>query len=106
VAEITSYSASMIINSKQRVKLDYELKLYVVNKLLQNVKSKMLLGVYMGNCLNWSTHISQTCKKLASKLCLLKRISFFLTTEMKQFFYSAYIASAFEYGCYSIVCHD
>jgi hypothetical protein len=89
----------MIIDSKHRIKNNYELKLSVGNKLLQNVKSQKLLGVYIDNCLNWSTHINQTCKKLASKLCLLKRISFFLTMEMKQLFYSAYIASTFEYGC-------
>ena len=43
--------------------------------------------------------MNKVCSKVNSKLSLLKRISYFLTLDMKRLFYNSYIMSSFDYCC-------
>ena len=76
-----------------------ELYLNIAGKNIENVKTQKLLGIYIDNTLSWNYQIETVCSKLNSKLALLRRISYFLTDEMKQLFYNAYIMSQFDYCC-------
>ena len=89
----------IIIGSKQKLSCIEDLNLYVNNNRITNVESQKLLGVYIDKNLTWKLHIDKTCKKLVSKLFLLKRIQYFLTPDVKQLFYNAYITPIFDYGC-------
>ena len=89
----------MIIGSKQKLSCFEDLNLYVYNNRITNVELQKLLGVYIDKNLTWKLHIDKTCKKLVSKLFLLKRIQYFLTPDVKQLFYNAYITPIFDYGC-------
>jgi hypothetical protein len=89
----------MTIGSRQKLAGMNDLKLYVENTSIIHVDSQKLLGIHIDKSLTWKTHIDKTCTKLVSKLFLLKRIQHFLTHEMKQLFYNAYIAPTFDYGC-------
>ncbi len=55
--------------------------------------------MYIDNTLNWHAHIDYVCKKLNTKIALLKRILFLLTDETKIMFYNAYILPIFDYCC-------
>ena len=89
----------MILGSKQKLSCIEDLNLHVNNNRITNVESQKLLGVYIDKNLTWKLHIDKTCKKLVSKLFLLKRIQYFLTPDVKQLFYNAYITPIFDYGC-------
>ena len=56
-----------------------------------------LLGVLLDNTLSWKPQISTVCRKLNSKIALLKQIMYFLSDEMKNMFYNAYILPCFDY---------
>ena len=60
---------------------------------------KSFLGIYIDKNLTFKTHFDKTCKKLVSKLFLLKSVQYFLTPDIKQLFYNAYITPIFDYGC-------
>jgi hypothetical protein len=89
----------MILGSKQKLNSNVKFELSLGDTLIQNVTVQKLLGVYVDSSLTWNTQIDKTCSKIVSKLSLLKRISFYLTPEMKQLFYNAYIVPIFDYGC-------
>ena len=89
----------MILCTKQKHTNSKVLTLKIGNAEIENVTSQKLLGVYIDNCLTWKTHIDKTCNKLSSKLFLLRRIGSYLSLEMKQMFYTAYITPILDYGC-------
>ena len=89
----------MVMGTNFKIRNSQELQLYIDKSAIRNVTSQKLLGVYIDECLTWKLHVDKTCLKLVSKISLLKRIQNFLTPEMKQLFYNAYIASTFDYGC-------
>ena len=89
----------MIIGSRQKLKFTKDLTLFVESAQIANVQSQKLLGIHIDKSLTWKIHIDKTCTKLVSKLFLLKRIQYFLTSDMKQLFYNAYITPIFDYGC-------
>ena len=94
----------MVLCTKQRNFKSKELTLRISNQVIQNVKVQKLLGVYNDNTLSWNDKIEAVCNKLNSKIALLRRISYFLTDEMKRLFYNAYIMPIFDYCC-TVWCH-
>ena len=76
-----------------------KLDLRINNVPIENVESHKILGVHVDKHLSWAVHIDKTCLKINSKIALLKRISIYLTFEMKQLFYSSYILPCFDYCC-------
>ena len=89
----------MILCTKQKCVLNNTLCLSIDNSVIENVTCHKLLGIYIDHCLTWKPHIDKTCAKLTSKLYLLRRIQNYLTLEMKQMFYNAYITPIFDFGC-------
>ena len=90
---------SMLIGSKQKLKSAPVLDINIENKKIQRVKSQKLLGIYIDENLKWNIQVQNVCKLIQNKKALLKRISYFLTAEMKELFYNSYILSCFDYGC-------
>ena len=89
----------MIVGPKQKLSCIEDINMYVNNNRITNVESQKLLGVHIDKNLTWKLHVDKTCKKLISKLFLLKRIQYFLTPDVEQLFYNAYITPIFDYGC-------
>jgi len=63
------------------------------------VKTHRLLGVHLDKHLTWNIHIDKLCKQVNIKINLLKRISHFLTLDMKKVFNTGYTSSVIEYAC-------
>ena len=89
----------MVLSTKPKSKYCKELFLSIADQTIENVKVQKVLGVYIDNTLSWNIQIDKVCSKLNSKIALLRRISYFLTDEMKRLFYNAYIMSVLDYCC-------
>jgi len=89
----------MIIGSKQKLKVDKHLTLKVNDNILENVSSQKVFGLYIDCIFSCYTHIDFVCKYLNNKISLLKHILYFLTDEMKNMFYNAYLVPIVDYCC-------
>ena len=89
----------MIIGSKHNIRKGHQLKLSIDNLHIENVTSQKVLGVIVDNTLSWNLQVNSVRAKVNSKINLLKRISFYLSHDMKVLFYNAYIMSTFDYCC-------
>ena len=63
------------------------------------VEAQKLLGIYIDNTLSWTHQVSYIRNRVNSKIALLKRLSYYITHDMKVMFYNAYIQSTFDYCC-------
>ena len=88
----------MLIGNNKKINTD-SLNLNINGMCIENVESHKVLGLHIDKNLKWKTHINKTCSKINSKLALLRRITYFLTFDMKKLFYSSYILSHFDYAC-------
>ena len=75
------------------------LELKINDGCIELVKSHKILGVHVDKHLSWNIYIDKTCTAINNKINLFKRISTFLTMEMKQLFYNSYILPFFDYCC-------
>lgn len=92
-------SKCMVIGTVPRVKAVKEFHLNINGTLIENVTVQKVLGVYVDNTLTWNVQVDEVCKKLNSKIRLLKRISYYLSADMKRLFYNGYILPIIDYCC-------
>ena len=90
-------SKCMLLSTKYKMRNARKLLLTVDSIIIENVDVYKLLGVLIDNTLSWKPQISAVCRKLNSKIALLKQIIYFLSDEMKKMFYNAYIMPCFDY---------
>ena len=70
----------MVIGSHQKVRtMDREIDIRVNGNEINRVNSVKSLGVHIVEHLTWSVHIDILCKKIASAISVLKRITSFIT---------------------------
>ena len=93
-------SKCMIMGTPNRTKQLSDLHLEIHGTYIESVTVQKLLGVYIDNNLKWHAQTDYVCKRMISKISLLKRVSFYLTQEMKCLFYNAYILPIFDYCCH------
>ena len=89
----------ILIGSKYKFKNCASLNLKIRQEKVVSVASQKLLCVHIDNTLLWMVHVEKVCAKLSSQLYLLGRINSYLSIEMRQLFYNAYITPYFDYGC-------
>lgn len=90
----------MVIGSKHKLKNVKPLKLVINGSILENVAYQKILGIYVDDTLTLKTQIDYVCKKLSSKLTLLRKIKHFLTFDSRMIFYNAYILPILDYCCH------
>ena len=76
---------------KQLLKGKTTFNLYIDKTLIDTVTEQKVLGVHIENTLSWKSHLAKITSKINTGTALLKRISYYLTTEMQTLFYNAYI---------------
>jgi hypothetical protein len=91
-------STCMLIGQNLRLKHSVPLNVSIDQSQIQNVETQIILGVVVDKTLKWTTQIDKVSKKLKSKLYLFHRISKYLTPEMKEMFYNAYVTPIIDYG--------
>ena len=67
------------------------------NILMENSKEQKILGVTIGNKLNFKSHISGWCKKASQKIAALSRLSSYLHNSEKKLIFNSIIKSQFSY---------
>ena len=60
-------------------------------------KSVKLLGIHLGNRLNFNLHVHTTCKSASNQLNVLVRLKKFLRFERKKVLVNSFILSNFDY---------
>ncbi|KAK3094300.1 hypothetical protein FSP39_000043 [Pinctada imbricata] len=73
------------------------LSLKVNDKLIDNLTSDKLLGVYIDNYLQFDKHIDEVCKAITQKIALLRRIKKYLGLQHRVLYYNAYILPSIDY---------
>ena len=81
-----SKTVYMTIGTHRKLSKRIELSLSVQGTTLQSVEIHRLLGIHLDKALTWDIHINTLCKQVNIKINLLKRISHFLTLDMKKVF--------------------
>jgi len=90
----------MLIATKHKLKKNETLFHVSAIPKLKMLKYKSYLGIYIDNTLSWTHLFSHIRKNVNSKIALLKRVSYYLTYEMKvNLFYNAYVKSIINYCC-------
>ena len=92
-------SKCMLLGTNAKLNKASALNLYVDEVQIDNVTSKKLLGIVIDSSLSWNLQVDFVCKKINAKIALLKRLNYFLTDQMRQLFYKAYILPMFDYCC-------
>ena len=60
-------------------------------------KSAKLLGIHLGNRLNFNLHINTTCKSASNQLNALVRLKKFLSFEQKKILVNSFVFPNFDY---------
>ena len=89
------YFFSASTRKKANIFEDYSL--LIGNNSIAFLESVRLLGVIIDDKLNFDCHISALCKKIASKVYLLKKSGFMFKIDFKVILFKMYIQSAYEY---------
>ena len=84
--------------TKQRVKKTRNIKVTLLNTLIQQVPSYKYLGVTLDSSLNFNLQIQQTINKVSHKLYVLSKIRQFLTVKSAVLIYKSMILPYFDYG--------
>ena len=72
-------------------------QLFINNITLDSEPSITLLGMEIDNFLTFNTHIGNLCKKAASQLNVLKRLSTFIRYNERRIIMQSFILSNFNY---------
>lgn len=85
--------------SKYKMRKGHQMDLSIDNLHIENVTSQKILGVIVDNTLSLDLQMNNVRGKVNSKINLLKRITFYVSHDMKELYYNAYIMSTFNYCC-------
>ena len=85
-----------IILDKKKSNLT-NIPLTIDNQTMKSVPSVELLGVHLGDKLNFNLHISNICRSAANKLNALIRLKSYLSFNAKRVLINSYIISNFNY---------
>ena len=89
----------MTLGSRHRLDNSRVLNIKFNDTTISQVSSQKLLGLYIDEHLNWSTHIDHLCKLISSKISLLQQLSNYVPTHAQKLFYQGFILPLLDYGC-------
>ena len=94
---------SMLVSSPQKLNtlLSQSLNVAVNDSKVEQVTEAKVLGVTFDHTLSWEGHVETLCKKLNSRITLLRRIQPYLTQVGSLHYYNACIHSQLVY-CFSL----
>ena len=88
-----------ITGKRLKSKLNYELSVRTdSDNTLCNVESGALLGLEIDSKLSFNAHVDEICKKLASRIAVLRKIRAFLPLSQLVKYYNAVILPVMSYA--------
>lgn len=88
---------SIVFGSNYSLRREPELKVYINNILIQQVKETKLLGIILDNKLSWSKHNDNTVKGMGKVLAVVRRCRKYFTSHILQLVLSALFFSQLDY---------
>jgi uncharacterized HAD superfamily protein len=89
---------SMVISTRQKhQKESLGLTLSISSKPIEQVLEHKVLGVIIDNQMCWRSHVNYISKKLSRNLFLMKKMSFFISSEALKLFFHAHCLSHLNY---------
>lgn len=76
-----SKTKSMIIGSKQKLRLGSELKLHIARQRIQRVEKAKLLGLVINSSLSWTEHINTIVNRMGCGIALTKKCCNYVNQE-------------------------
>ena len=89
----------MLLGTNYKLKNSKPLTLTIGQENIKQVQKQKVLGLVLDHMLQWKDHIKYLSDKLCTKINLLKRISNFLSMDMKKLYYNAYILPLLDLYC-------
>ena len=89
-----------MIVGKQKFKYEIEqqgLEFRACGEVIEVVKEIKYLGVIIDDKLKFSSHINYVCKKIAKKIGVLKRVSWYLSIDSRKLVYNTIVLPHFNY---------
>lgn len=80
---------SIVFGSNYSLRREPELKVYINNILIQQVKETKLLGIILDNKLSWSKHNDNTVKGMGKVLAVVRRCRKYFTSHILKLVLSA-----------------
>ena len=93
-------SSVMLIGTRKKIN-DNNIEIFVNDILINQCECVKILGLQVDSCLTFANHIEYVCKKVCQKLGLLKRIKYYLSTDLLNTIYVSIIQCQFDY-CISV----
>ncbi len=94
----TSKTKSIVFGSNYSLRSEPELKLFINNTPIQQVKETKLLGITPDNRLSWSKHIDTIVKRMGKTLAVLRRCKTYLTPHLTKLVLNTLVLSHLDYS--------
>ena len=91
-------TSCMAVGTRQRRDGSHHLDLKSGDVRIKHVSNQKLLGIYIDENLNWTTHIEYLCKVVSSKFSLLQQLSEYVPIHVRKQFYQSCILPLIDYG--------
>ncbi len=89
---------SLVISTPQHRTRTEQLRLFVGNNELEQVKVYKYLGVWLDETLNFHHHINVTCSKINKRIGMIKVARKFLDLDTTLLLYKSLVLSVFDYA--------
>ena len=88
----------MTIGTRQRLDGTDHLGIKTDNINIRSVSNQKLMGLHIGENLNWNNHIDNLCKVISSKIPLLRQLAEYVPLQVQKQFYQGYILLLLDFG--------
>ena len=88
----------MIFQSARKNLGSVDINIIVMNRAIEQVNNYKYLGVILDSKATWENHIDHICKKIAPLVGYMRKLSYFIPTQVLRKIYSAYIHSRLAYA--------
>jgi hypothetical protein len=90
---------SMVIASRQKHQREpLTIKLSIGSTCVEQVDSHKVLGVTVDDEMRWHTHINNVCKTVSRNIYLLKKLSYYVDSDIQKLFFYAHCLSHINYA--------
>ena len=92
---------SMLIGTPQKINNHYKkdsLGLIISGEILCNKSSYTYLGLVIDSCMTWDYAVSNTCKKIGTRISVMQKLSNVIPNIHANMLYYAFIQPYFDYG--------
>ena len=92
-------TAYMTLASRQNLRREDHIEIYIDSEIIQTVEQHKLLGVVIDRSLSWDKQIDAVCLNITRRITLLKLLLKYIDKSSMNQYYNSYILPILDYGC-------